>query len=296
MPMNDDWYGSQVQNEVIGVRRVLLGRAINIDSSLSCDNEQTGVAVRLESGQDLGICIPIQSVDLGGVILVNETIGRISGNVSFEYYHNVEADDPDFLWWKVTGSTEIVYPAELPETVGIVPASKGNHLVPRCSGGGLPKRPDYYWTPSISQIKAIERQLQKHLEQLNLSADLPIVLTLDGYGRQYIGLTYGGSDFFYGNFFPAERIDRHDMSVPRRTCDGGPKFWGILFNVKEMVFEDPIFDGVYPGTRTNIYPAEPPTLKPADSRELPSNIMLELKGLLSTHYRYSLTLRGVLDA
>lgn len=138
----------------------------------------------------------------------------------------------------------------LPERVVIVRAedAKGG-FVPGCSMKGDLERPDAYWTPSTEQVLGIERRLASRLAELNARDDLPARLTLEGYARQYTGVIYGDKSYYYMYFSPGR---------PHTACDGGPKYWAMLFNAEELEFSDPIF-AMSRGPRSR--PEKPPLPK-----------------------------------
>jgi len=156
--------------------------------------------------------------------------------------------------------------SELPNSIGIVSGPVAQKGLPLCRPVGL--QPEAFWTPSEQQVLALEKRLVPHLEQLNLRGDLPIEMTLDGYGRQYYGLTVGDDNFYYGSFFPMKGfIVPNDRTLS--CCDCGPRYWGIVFDIQNMSFREPVFTGVYPGdTRSNTleWPA------PYDSDSMPAEI------------------------
>lgn len=151
----------------------------------------------------------------------------------------------------------------LPEHVAIVQASDAEGFVPGCSMGGGPERPDAYWTPGARQVEAIERRLPAQIAMLNARKDLPIELSLSGYGRQYAGAVYGGRSVYYIFFFPLAG-DGDVGSEPVRVCDGGPRYWAILFDAASMAFSEPVFSSSYPGRG----PVEKPPLPSIDSNDI----------------------------
>jgi len=143
----------------------------------------------------------------------------------------------------------------LPATVGIVRAELAKGFVPGCSMPEL-ERPDAYWTPSRDQVLGIERRLPDHLAELNSRGDLPVKLSLKGYARQYTGVTYGTKQFYYVYFLPAPD---HPTSLSQFyiACDGGPKYWAMLFDPQALSFGDPIFSMSYTGPKRVEKPSRP---------------------------------------
>jgi hypothetical protein len=59
-----------------------------------------------------------------------------------------------------------------------------------------------------------------------------------------IGFTRGRERLIYGSFFPPHvAAAPRPSSAPVVICDGGPLFWGIVYNLTSRRFEEPEFNG-----------------------------------------------------
>ena len=101
---------------------------------------------------------------------------------------------------------------------------------------------DGYWTPDSNQTGILEENLLKHLSARK-EAGLRVPPD-NQYARQYIGFKKDGRDYIYGNFYPLREAFYSES--PHRAfvvCDGGPSFWGVVFDVERQVFDEPQFNG-----------------------------------------------------
>lgn len=97
--------------------------------------------------------------------------------------------------------------------------------------------------PSPAEIEALEAGLPK-LFSARASAGLSVPPGAVQYHRQYVAFTRGGTRLIYGNFFPSTLVRSPERrSLPVAVCDGGPSFWGIVFNPSTRNFEAPQFNG-----------------------------------------------------
>jgi len=125
----------------------------------------------------------------------------------------------------------------------LAPTRTATELLAPCSRLG-PQSVDGYWTPSTQEVTEPESLLESFLRTDPTGKS---VLPLDQYHRQYIGFMRGGKRFIYGNFYPAptQITSRYDESTqPVLVCDGGRRFWGIVFSVESKTFVDLAFNGV----------------------------------------------------
>jgi hypothetical protein len=118
----------------------------------------------------------------------------------------------------------------------ILPADAGRSLLGQCSRDA-PANVSQFWDPSGEQIRRLEFLLPKYLgndavQKLHIPDNVE-------YHRQYVGIVVNGKRLIYGNFYPANFPDYLDeKSKPVVVCDGGPAFWGIVFDPEANVFLD----------------------------------------------------------
>jgi hypothetical protein len=71
----------------------------------------------------------------------------------------------------------------------------------------------------------------------------------NAYFRQYVGIIVQGKRLIYGDFNPYDSNFNYeyDVEIPITIvtpCDGGPDYWGIVYNPENGNFEDIQFNGV----------------------------------------------------
>jgi len=86
------------------------------------------------------------------------------------------------------------------------------------------------WQPRAQDILAVERVLRQTLVSRPPYGDADWSKAPGGWRRQYIGIVRNGRRYIYGNFFP-KRDDRLWRVEPVVYCDGGPKYFGVEYDV-----------------------------------------------------------------
>lgn len=141
-------------------------------------------------------------------------------------------------------------PAALdPATGFILPADHARELLSQCSRN-TPQGVQGTWLPDAGQIRALEAALPQALARAR-GPDRQQVQP--GYGRQYGGIVIGGRKLIYVNAFPMSVIDFYRSSVAVITkkahreavviCDGGPDFFGAVYDPLSRTFRDFAFNG-----------------------------------------------------
>jgi hypothetical protein len=130
----------------------------------------------------------------------------------------------------------------LPDHCAILPVSEGPALMKQCSRNS-PKDASGFWSPSPSQVNAIEQLLPELMRKSGHKLKLS-----DSY-RQYMGITVHGKKLIYLNSFHGfilselgGHADWHTKAVI--ICDGGDAFWGVEFDPADNTFHDIQFNGV----------------------------------------------------
>ena len=123
----------------------------------------------------------------------------------------------------------------------ILPSSTAHEIFEQCSRSA-PNAKSEIWTPSEEDIQELESLLPKYLEGRNKPhSETP---PQGEYHRQYVGFIQNGERYIYGNFYQAESWTAgSESSHAVRVCDGGPSFWGIVFQVRTKTFQDIHFNG-----------------------------------------------------
>ena len=114
----------------------------------------------------------------------------------------------------------------------------------------VPKNMRKFWVVSDDDIQ----QLHRHFSDLTkLQAELccqknGIIENLDNYAFQYIGVTIKRKKYIYVNAFHKMelknvRIKTFWREKPVITCDGGNYFWGVIFNLETLTFEQLAING-----------------------------------------------------
>lgn len=126
---------------------------------------------------------------------------------------------------------------------GIFPLtiSAGKALFQQCSRN-TPTPTNKVWQPSAAQIQEIEKRLPPFIAERrakHLSAPPEGI----GYLRQYFGYSRGGKKYIYANLFPAYAIEDHPSTGALVViCDGGPAYWGVVYDLEKGSFESPKFN------------------------------------------------------
>lgn len=142
--------------------------------------------------------------------------------------------------------------SSLPQGVRILPGSAIDEILRQCSRGA-PSRGESSWNPSATDVRELESSLPA---ELAIQASRISWVTPDereqlrrfpaGFEREYVGIVRAGKRFIYGNISPganATDVIREGEGWPRVTCDGGPLFFGLEYDVAERRFTHFGFNG-----------------------------------------------------
>ena len=93
-----------------------------------------------------------------------------------------------------------------------------------------------------ADVAAFETRLPPFLEASNAHPPR----SLDHYFFAYAGVLSNGHRLLYANVAPDFLLD-HGVSADRiygiDVCDGGREFWSIVFDLEQLQFRDPTFNG-----------------------------------------------------
>ena len=131
----------------------------------------------------------------------------------------------------------------------ILPKDSGWSAARQCSR----KNPDIngVWVPSPNEIAQLEVELSRLIgrkskqccfEGMTLSADV-----LRASFRQYSGILVDSTRYIYISALPSARIEpQHKyiyLAEAYEICDGGPAYWGVLYNPERRRFKELSFNG-----------------------------------------------------
>ena len=143
----------------------------------------------------------------------------------------------------------------------VFPANQAKTLLSQCSRHS-PENVTGTWYPTPTQIRELEERLPGPFSSTIKAQESRFHAALSPSqrsNRQYGGVIVGGRRLIYVNVFPHEIVE-HAAEVGAMpywegnktwkntalmVCDGGPSFWGVLYDPDRKIFEDFQFNG-YP--------------------------------------------------
>jgi hypothetical protein len=141
------------------------------------------------------------------------------------------------VFFLVAGAGRSQVPSNLLSTEGplLIHETEAPLLFRQCSREApVPEGP--VWLPSEADVAALEAGLAAYVATLTVGARTTPPSTVQ-YRGQYVGFTRGGTKLIYGSFSPAGEVP---ISKGRAVvvCDGGPFFWGIVYNPASGEFSE----------------------------------------------------------
>ena len=113
-----------------------------------------------------------------------------------------------------------------------------------CSRRG-PEEVASFWTPTESQLDELEAKLIVFLKSREADESGYSTPPSTSYHRQYLGFIKNGRRYIYGNFYSGwGKMTQAARDKPVRVCDGGPAFWGIVFDPESGEFSDLVVNPV----------------------------------------------------
>ena len=127
-----------------------------------------------------------------------------------------------------------------PKHEAILDAKYGEQLQGQCSRE-FPDGVDSFFTPTIAHTSHLYQRFKSVLK-------LGVVKNSKGlkkYGYQYIGVVIKDTPYLYVNAFMLDEMTLKSgwEKYPFMACDGGDKFWGVLFCLTNMKFSQLAING-----------------------------------------------------
>lgn len=122
----------------------------------------------------------------------------------------------------------------------------------QCSRSTTPKKVKSYWKPTQNDIEGLENNFKK-LYSLTSNTCCFFGRSIDSlqkFGFQYAGVVMNRRKYIYINAFSLSSLDYYkskniDLTKqPVIPCDGGSRFWGVLFDVETQQFSYLSFNGI----------------------------------------------------
>ncbi|HYO22989.1 MAG TPA: hypothetical protein VER36_11340 [Flavisolibacter sp.] len=124
----------------------------------------------------------------------------------------------------------------------ILKAKYGEQLSSQCSRD-FPGNVDSFFSPTKVQVARLLQHF-KSVVKLGLGESPNL---LKKYGYQYIGVVINDTPFIYVNAFITDSINLKSgwEEYPFMACDGGNRYWGVLFCLKTRRFSQLAINGGY---------------------------------------------------
>jgi hypothetical protein len=116
----------------------------------------------------------------------------------------------------------------------VLPKEQLPQLFSQCSRQA-PHPTEILGVPTDEEIRNLELPLQRYIAEIYEAGEpAPPNIT---FARQYVAYRVGSNTKIYGNFFPATLVLAHPKGQATVVCDGGPAFWGIVYDPLSKKFE-----------------------------------------------------------
>lgn len=126
------------------------------------------------------------------------------------------------------GSWSATFPAD----ATVLHGRQADRLLSQCSRD-TPKLGEASWQPGPDDILTLEAVLPAALKAKAPRGDTDWSNVPTGWRRQYAGFVLHGHRVIYGNFLPNHTGDNAWRVVAQMVCDGGPAFFGVLYDVAD---------------------------------------------------------------
>jgi len=117
----------------------------------------------------------------------------------------------------------------------IAPSALAPLLIKPCSRRGAVGA-ESFWEPTEAQLNVLEAKLIAFLKSQPSDVSPP---ARTSYHRQYAGFVKAGRRYIYGSFYAARgKMTQAERDRPIGVCDGGPAFWGVVYDLESGEFSD----------------------------------------------------------
>ncbi len=114
-------------------------------------------------------------------------------------------------------------------------------------------QPDSFWQPTPEDIQNLEADFRHYGRKVIEDWNDP----WSTYARQYAGFIRENQKFIYCNFFPLDLEEERNIqnrgrflrTFPVLIADGGPRFFGVVYDVEKRRFSDYQSNNRTPGRR-----------------------------------------------
>jgi len=144
-----------------------------------------------------------------------------------------------------------------PPGTGVILKDSAAAVLRQCTRR-TPRNVERFWQPTDSVVRVLEGPLLELLRDV-----LPRVRIVDRpqptlraeqYYRQYVGIVRGGKRLVYVNGFPPPDSLSESIAgkgywrrLPIEVCDGGPYYFGVVYDVERRAFEPIDFNDGFSG-------------------------------------------------
>ncbi len=137
-------------------------------------------------------------------------------------------------------------PRPLEPNAYLLPVSETSSALAQCSRS-VPKSTGT-WSPTLQDMALAERDLDK-IGRLRANCCVRGARIRDprNFIRQYVGIVLGSRKVLYINAFPIELPSRGLEQLGQKAmvaCDGGPGYWGVVYDPQTRRFEDLSVNGL----------------------------------------------------
>lgn len=130
----------------------------------------------------------------------------------------------------------------LPPDAVVLPGRMVSTMLHQCSRQS-PAIGESNWRPGADDILALEHLLPKALMAQAAKSDPDWSSAPSGWRRQYVGIVLNGRRLIYGNFVPKDVEAGPWRTYPEIVCDGGPRFFGVVYDVAAHRITNVAFNG-----------------------------------------------------
>jgi hypothetical protein len=125
----------------------------------------------------------------------------------------------------------------------ILPPSEAQAVNRLCSRPG-PGEIEEGWAPGAIDVATLEARLSDISTLQSRGAVRTTISDPFHFYRQYVGIVLSGRRLIYVNAFPPDFVPKYWQTRLMDVCDGGPAFWGVLFDPATGKFSDLKTNGV----------------------------------------------------